>query len=336
MASENLYDKFKGRHVISIRDFNRQDLEFILRESSKMADRLKNDLPGVRELLKGRRMGLIFYEPSTRTVLSFATEMDLLGGTVEGIRDPKSSSAAKGEVLMDTIQVMSGYFFDTFVIRHYDDGSVRRASEFSVYPENNPEEGQLIPVLNGGDGSNQHPTQTMLDLYTVHHEFGTLDGLTYLLNNDLKNGRTVHSLIEALTMFNPKKVYCCSSSHLPMPEHIVAECKSKGMDVEEIRRYEDVLGEVDVLYDTRPQLEREPITEDLKEKIRSVYTVRAKPISELAKREMIIMHPLPRDRTVNSPEYAVDKLPQARYFQQSHNGIPVRAALTCLTQGVRI
>jgi aspartate carbamoyltransferase catalytic subunit len=334
---DEVYKRFEGRHIISIRDFDRQDIECIISNALSMAELLKKDHRQARHLLEGQRMGVIFYEPSTRTVLSFETAMELLGGSVSGIKDPKVSSAVKGETLADTIRVMAGYFYDFFVIRHYDEGSVRRASEHSRYPANNMNEGKTIPAINGGDGSNQHPTQTVCtDMPTVVKHFGTLDGLVYLFNNDLKNGRTVHSFVEGLMLCKPKKLYFCSPTQLRTPENILRECAAHGIAFEQIPRYEDALPEVDVFYDTRPQLEREQLPDDLKGKIRAVYTVRADEIRSKAKKEMIILHPLPRDSKFNSPEYAVDSLPQARYFEQSHMGVAGRAGLLCLLKGVRL
>ena len=307
-------------------------MDFILEKASVMETITRKDKS---KLLEGHHLGIIFYEPSTRTKISFTRAATTLGLTWEGIADPKTSSAAKGETLRDTVRNLVGYEFDVFVIRHNDDGSVRRASEYSFYPEKHLEfPRQPIPILNGGDGSNQHPTQTMLDLYTIKESQGTIDGLTYLFNNDLKNGRTVHSLADALLLYKPKKVYFCSSSHLKMPVHIINKYKNAGIKFEEIGRYEDVLPEVDILYDTRPQLEREQFTEDLKERIKTMYCIRAHTIKEKAKENLKILHPLPRNQNFMSPEEACDNLPQAHYFKQAHNGLFVRQALLCLVKGV--
>jgi aspartate carbamoyltransferase catalytic subunit len=331
-SKEKIITSFKGRHVISIRDFKKEELDLILDQAE-----ILEKIPRAEKckILDGYHLGIIFYEPSTRTKISFTRAADTLGMKWEGIADPKTSSASKGETLRDTVRNLVGYEFDALVIRHNDDGSVRRASEYSHYPNKHLEfPGEPIPILNGGDGSNQHPTQTMLDLYTIKESQGTMDSLTYLFHNDLKNGRTIHSLAEALLLYQPKKVYFCSSSRLKMPRHIISKYKKSDIEFEEVSRYEDVLPEVDILYDTRPQLERENFTDDLKERIKSMYRIRAHTIKEKAKESMKIMHPLPRNQNLMSPEEECDDLPQAYYFKQAHNGLFVRQALLCLVKGV--
>ncbi|MBU2561467.1 MAG: aspartate carbamoyltransferase [Nanoarchaeota archaeon] len=331
-----MYGRFRGRHILSMHDFDREDLEFIIAKAKVAAARLKEHEHSLKELLKWKRMCFVFYAPSTRTALSFKGAADVTGMTFDGIMDPKTSSAAKGEILIDTVRNLSGYFNDVFVIRHDNEGAVRRASEFAVYPANHRLEGQPIPCINCGDGANQHPTQTMTDFTAIDMRFGTIDGLVYLFNNDMKYSRTVHSDAEALLLFNPKKVYFCCPTELAPPESLLEQYARSGIDYKVIGRYEDVLPEVDVFYDTRPQLNLGHISDPTKEKIRAVFNVRAAAIRKHAKEDMVIMHPLPRDFKFMSPELEVDDLPQAYYFPEAHTGLPTRVALLALVQGVRL
>ncbi|MBW2971523.1 aspartate carbamoyltransferase [Candidatus Woesearchaeota archaeon] len=331
-----MYEKFKGRHILSMHDLDREDLEFIIAKAKVAAAKLKEHEHSLKDLLKWRRMCFIFYAPSTRTALSFKGAADLTGMTFDGIMDPKTSSAAKGEILIDTTRNLNGYFNDVFVIRHDNEGAVRRASEYAVYPKSHRLAGQPIPVINCGDGANQHPTQTMTDFTAIDMRFGTIDGLVYLFNNDLKYSRTVHSDAEALLLFRPRKVYFCCSAELGPPDSLLEQYERSGIDYEVIDRYEDVLPEVDVFYDTRPQLNLGFISDPTKEKIRSVFKVRAPVIRKHSKAEAAIMHPLPRDFKFMSPELEVDNLPQAYYFEEAHIGLPTRVALLALVQGVRL
>ncbi|MFC1454668.1 aspartate carbamoyltransferase [Candidatus Undinarchaeota archaeon] len=298
---------FKGRDIISIRDLSRADIEHILKVASQMEKQKK-------PLLEGKILALMFYEPSTRTKLSFESAMNRLGGRVLGFSDIKSTSVKKGEILADTIQVMEGYA-DIGVIRSPQDGAARLAAQFAD-----------MPIINAGDGSNQHPTQTLLDLYTIKKEKKEIDGLTITMVGDLKYGRTVHSLSEALTHYNVKINYV-SPEMLKMPRGIVKEIGEK-LKVSEVDNLEKVLPETDILYMTRIQKERFPDEQEY-EKVRGAFMVDLKVLKN-AKKGMIVMHPLPR---VDEIAHDVDGSEFARYFEQSANGVPTRMALLALLMG---
>ncbi|MBI5036136.1 aspartate carbamoyltransferase [Candidatus Micrarchaeota archaeon] len=256
--------------------------------------------------LRGKTLATLFYEPSTRTQLSFQTAMHRLGGDVIGFSDPKTTSASKGERLSDTIRVVEGYS-DVIVIRHPLEGSAALAAEYSS-----------IPVINAGDGSNQHPTQALMDLYTISREKKKIDGLTFLIAGDLKYGRTVHSLLYLLAHYKVK-VMLYSPPSLPMPQWIVDEVSGR-IEVEVVDRLRE---DADVVYATRVQEERFPDPEEYR---KSLYQIDADFVEKL-KEDAIIMHPLPRVKEI-SPE--VDKNPRAKYFEQSFYGVPVRMAILSL------
>ncbi|WP_461866326.1 aspartate carbamoyltransferase [Thermococcus sp.] len=305
---------WKNRDVISIRDFSREDIEFVL----KTAKRLENELneKGHLEYAKGRILATLFFEPSTRTRLSFESAMHRLGGSVIGFSSAASTSVKKGESLRDTIKTVEQYS-DVIVIRHSKEGAARLAAEVAD-----------IPVINAGDGSNQHPTQTLLDLYTIKSAFGKIDGLKIGLLGDLKYGRTVHSLSEALTHYDVE-LYLISPELLRMPKHIIEELREKGVKVHETSDLESVIPELDVLYATRIQKERFPDEQEYL-KVKGSYVVDCK-VLEKAKETLKVMHPLPRVDEIH-PE--VDKTKHAIYFKQVFSGIPVRMALLGLTLGV--
>ncbi len=305
---------WKNRDVISIRDFSREDIEFVL----KTAKRLENELneKGHLEYAKGRILATLFFEPSTRTRLSFESAMHRLGGSVIGFSSAASTSVKKGESLRDTIKTVEQYS-DVIVIRHSKEGAARLAAEVAD-----------IPVINAGDGSNQHPTQTLLDLYTIKSAFGKIDGLKIGLLGDLKYGRTVHSLSEALTHYDVE-LYLISPELLRMPKHIIEELREKGVKVHETSDLESVIPELDVLYATRIQKERFPDEQEYL-KVKGSYVVDCK-LLEKAKETLKVMHPLPRVDEIH-PE--VDKTKHAIYFKQVFSGIPVRMALLGLTLGV--
>jgi aspartate carbamoyltransferase catalytic subunit len=265
---------------------------------------------------------MLFFEPSTRTRTSFEAAMRNLGGNVGGFYDPRITSAVKEESLWDTVKMHDGYGFDVMVIRHPLKGAARLAAEAAE-----------IPVINAGDGPNQHPSQTLLDLYSINETQGTLDGLTVAMVGDLANGRTVHSLAEALLKYRGCKLIFISPRDLAMPGFLIDKCKkaaeTSGVTFTEDRRIEDHISQVDILYMTRIQTERLHEMTALAEKFRSIYRLEASMLKN-AKPTMKVMHPLPR---VTEIAQDVDHTPHAFYFQQARNGLFVREALLALILG---
>jgi aspartate carbamoyltransferase catalytic subunit len=301
-----------GRHIISIADFSRDEILAILRA----AEAIERDQP--RNLLDGRLMATLFFEPSTRTRLSFEAAMHKLGGRVIGFSDPGSSSAKKGESLADTIRMVERYA-DVIVMRHPRDGSARLASHLS-----------RVPVINGGDGANQHPTQTFLDLYTISRLFPRLvEGgeLTVAFAGDLRYGRTVHSLISALCHFRVR-LLAVAPRGLELPEQYHAEAQAHGLVVEAVPTLQDAIGRADVLYMTRLQEERFPDPLEF-DHIKATYRVTAAMLAG-APEQLRILHPLPRVAEI-APD--VDATAHAHYFVQAANGIPVRQALLAMVLG---
>lgn len=290
---------WQGRDVISIHDFSRQDIETVLQE----ARHIQPD----PALLRGRVMASLFFEPSTRTQLSFASACQRLGGQVVGFSSADVSSKAKGETLADTIRMVAGYS-DVIVIRHPLEGSARLAADIAE-----------IPVINAGDGANQHPTQTLLDLFTIEKFAGRIDELAIGMVGDLRYGRTVHSLATALTRFERIKLRLISPPILGMPPSVLRELEGK---LEYTQEEKLDLRDLDVVYVTRIQKERFPDIEEY-ERVKGAYVINAKTVEQLAP-DAIILHPLPRVDEIH-PE--VDALPQAKYFEQAKGGIPVRMAL---------
>lgn len=301
--------EFKGRDVISIRDFSKDEILHILKTAKSMEEEYFS------ELLKGRIMSTLFFEPSTRTRLSFESAMNGLGGQVIGFADPQTSSAKKGETVWDTAKMLEGYS-DVIVIRHPLDGAARVAAKASSKP-----------VINAGDGSNQHPSQTLLDLYTIQKTQGKIEGISIAMVGDLKYGRTVHSLTTALSMFGCK-MYFVSPPSLRMPKEILDELDSKNIEYKEYQKIEEAIGKADILYSTRIQQERFPDPVEY-EKVKNVYIL-TKEMFNNVKSNLKVMHPLPR---VNEITKEVDALPYAHYFEQAHNGIPVRKAILALVLG---
>ena len=265
-----------------------------------------------RKLLDGRIVATLFFEPSTRTRLSFETAANRLGAKVIGFTDPKVTSSTKGETLKDTIMMVSNYA-DVIVMRHYLEGAAKYASEVSP-----------VPVVNAGDGANQHPSQTLLDLYSINKTQGKLDDLHILLVGDLKYGRTVHSLIMAMRHFNPT-FHFIAPEELSMPEELKAYCREQGIKYEEQTDFnEEVIAKADIIYMTRVQRER--FTDLMEyERVKDVYILRAAMLRN-AKPNMKILHPLPR---VNEIAYDVDDDPHAYYFEQARNGLYARQAIIC-------
>ena len=268
-------------------------------------------------LLQGKVLGNLFFENSTRTRMSFETAMKRLGGEVLNLSSI-GSSVAKGETLYDTMQMVDGYA-DIAVIRHPNQG----AAQYSA-------DAVEIPILNGGDGAGNHPTQTMLDLFTIREAHGSLEGLNVMMVGDLRYGRTTHSLSHALVRFGAK-ITLVSPESLRIPDEIVSDLKSHGGDVKETDEMSSSIDSADVIYMTRIQKERFP-DEDEYVKVAGVYKLTEDDLSG-AKAGMIVMHPLPR---VNELHASVDTTKHARYFQQAFNGVPTRMALLCRSLGVEI
>jgi len=299
---------FKNRDIISIKDFSRNELIYVLETAKKFE---KNNSP----ILNGNVLAALFFEPSTRTRLSFESAMTRLGGRVIGFADPNVSSAKKGETLHDSIKVIGGYC-DVIVIRHPEAGSAKEAAEATN-----------VPVINGGDGPNQHPTQTLLDLYTIKKEKGSISGLNIGFIGDLKYGRTVHSLADALAKFNCKMTFISPPS-LRMPKKQLNELSNSGINFTETENLDKVSRDIDVLYATRIQKERFPNEKEYL-KVKNSYVL-DRNLLKKTKKEIRIMHPLPR---VNEIHPNLDPFKQAVYFKQAHNGITVRKALLSLVLG---
>ena len=300
--------------VISINDFSRKDVEAVLTSAAEME---KMNTGKKQKILAGKTVGSLFFDTSTRTRLSLETAIQNLGGKVIGFSDEVATSTKKGESLSDTVRMVSGYA-DIIVMRHHIEGAARRAAEISKKP-----------VVNAGDDATQHPTQTLLDLYTIKKEFGKIDGISIGVLGDLKYGRTVHSLAYALALFNNVKLYCIAPESLMMPDYIVDDIKKK-VQLKETDKLEKFLPEIDVLYSTRIQQERFPDLIEY-EKVKNVYVL-DKEILKKAKKNFRIMHPLPR---INEISNDLDFTPAALYFEQAKNGIPVREAILSLLKGVR-
>ena len=293
------------KHLISIRDIKKEDILKILEKSEEMEKLLQTNKAIKR--LDGKILGTLFFEPSTRTRLSFETAMKRLGGSVIGFTDIKNTSTMKGESLKDTIRVTSGYV-DIIAIRHPKDGASRLASEYSK-----------VPVINAGDGSNQHPTQTLLDLYTIKREIGKIDGIKICFVGDLKYGRTVHSLCYALSMFKNVEFHFIAPDELKLPREVIAELERKDLTYYEYKDME-FKDDLDIIYMTRIQKERFPDLAEY-EKVKGIYKLTKK---HILNSKAIIMHPLPR---VDEIDESVDNLPQSKYFKQSFYGVPVRMAI---------
>jgi aspartate carbamoyltransferase catalytic subunit len=293
---------FKQKHIVSMQDLTRDDVDFVLNHAEKMMPYAK---AGV-QLLQNRILALLFFEPSTRTQLSFDSAMKRLGGSTLSLTS-QESSVLKGETLADTIKVAGGYA-DAIVLRHPREGAARMASEISS-----------VPIINGGDGAGHHPTQTLLDLYTIKKESHLTD-LDIALLGDLKYGRTAHSLAYALNMYEAN-ITLVAPEGLQMPKHIVSTLDSVRL-TEDI---DEVIREVDVLYVTRIQKERFP---DPNEYLRVAKSYRITlPVLEGVRDNLIIMHPLPR---VDEIAQEVDQTKYAKYFKQAFYGIPVRMALLAI------
>ncbi len=300
---------FKGRSIVSIKDLSKEEIMYILKTAKSIEE---NPQPA---LLKGKILAALFFEPSTRTRLSFESAMYRLGGQVLGFADANITSISKGETLADTARIISTYC-DVVAMRHPVAGTAQ------IFADN-----ASVPVINGGDGANQHPTQTLLDLYTIQKSKGRLENLTVGFLGDLKYGRAVHSLAHALSLFDVK-LYFISPKSLRMPDEDMEHLKKSGLEFHETDDFYGTLKHLDILYDTRIQRERFLDPEEY-EKHKGVYIVDRR-IEKFAKPDMKILHPLPRVDEL-SPE--LDDTPYALYFQQAKNGIPIRQALLALVLG---
>jgi len=301
------------RHVISAHDLSTDQIIEVLDRAESMLPVARGE--EVTDSLRGKVLASIFFEPSTRTRLSFETAMNRLGGGVIGFAGTEATSVVKGETLADTIRMVSSYA-DAVVLRHPQDGAAKFATEFSD-----------VPILNAGDGAGQNPTQTLLDLFTIRREMGRLKGLNISLIGDLRFGRTTHSLAPALTRFG-NTINLVSPKGLEMPGEVVEYLEDAGMLGTACHSLEEIVPITDVLYVTRIQKERFPDPVEY-EKVAGVYRVDPALVA-LGPEKMIIMHPLPR---VNEIAPEVDDLPQAKYFTQAFNGVPVRMALLSMLIG---
>lgn len=299
------------QNFVDIQDLDKEQLLYLIRMAQEF-EKHPN-----RELLKGRIIATLFYEPSTRTRLSFETAANRLGAKVIGFTDAKASSVSKGETLKDTILMVANYA-DTIVMRHYIEGAAQYASEVSP-----------VPIVNAGDGAHQHPSQCLLDLYTINQTQGTLENLNIYLVGDLKYGRTVHSLLMAMRHFNPT-FHFIAPAELAMPEEYKIFCKQHGIRYTEQEDFTpEAIAGADILYMTRVQKER---FSDLMEyeRVKNVYILR-NDMLHLAKPNMRILHPLPR---VNEIAYDVDTNPHAYYIQQAKNGLFAREAIFAYCLGI--
>jgi aspartate carbamoyltransferase catalytic subunit len=304
MPNNHLYD----RDIVSIKDFTKQDLEFVFSSTDKISTLRPNEKS---ELGKGRTLGYIFYEPSTRTRMSFEAAMASLGGSSIGIFDPKSSSIEKGENLADTIRIIDLYS-DVIILRHPLDGSSRFAGELSKNP-----------IINAGSGSEEHPTQAMLDLYTILKEKKKIDNLTIGIVGDLKYGRTVYSLLYALANYNVE-VHLISPPVLGIRKESIYDARKK-LKLYEHSQLEDILPKLDIIYVTRIQRERFPDIQEY-EKVRGTYTIDNNTLAR-AKSDVSIMHPMPRMEEIS---HSIDDTKNAIYFKQAAYGKELRAALLAL------
>lgn len=305
----------KGKDILHGNQFSKKDIEAIIKVSSNFekGHKKKNSLT----LLKGKILATLFFEPSTRTRLSFETAMQRLGGGVVSLGSVESSSVAKGETLKDTVKTVSQYA-DVIVIRHPCTGSAKEAAD--AVP---------IPIINAGDGTGQHPTQALLDIYTIKKEMGSLKNLTISMVGDLKNGRTVHALVELLSLFQAK-LYFVSPGLLRMPEEITSNLRGKGIEVIETGDMVEAARASDLIYMTRIQKERFGDLSEY-ERVKGSYIIN-KAFLDRFKKKITILHPLPRVDEINTD---VDDYPGAAYFRQMRNGVFVRMALLAMILGKR-
>lgn len=303
----------ENRSLVTIAGHSKEKILYLL-EMAREFEKKPN-----RSLLAGKIVATLFFEPSTRTRLSFETAANRLGAKVIGFTDPKVTSSSKGETLKDTIMMVSNYA-DIIVMRHYLEGAARYASEVTK-----------VPVVNAGDGANQHPSQTMLDLYSIYKTQGTLENLNIFMVGDLKYGRTVHSLLMAMRHFNPTFNFI-APEELKMPEEYKIYCKEHNIRYEEHTEFnEDVIADADIIYMTRVQRER--FTDLMEyERVKDVYILNNRMLDK-TRHNLRILHPLPR---VNEIACDVDENPKAYYFQQARNGLYARQAILCDVLGMTL
>jgi len=302
--------EFKGRDIISIKDFSREEIDYVLDAASAMEPTAKSR----STMLQGKILATLFYEPSTRTRLSFESAMHRLGGTAIGFAEAEIASVKKGENLADTMRVVENYA-DVIALRHPLEGAARLAAEFAE-----------VPVINAGSGAEEHPTQALLDLYTMKKELGRIDGLNVALAGDLRFGRTVHSLAYALSLYDVN-LYFISPDLLRMRREVL-DTISERIKIVETSSLDEALPKFDVLYVTRIQKERFPDAAEYT-KVKGSYKIDNATLKN-AKKGMIVLHPLPRVDEISSE---VDSTAHARYFQQVWNGIVTRMALLALILG---
>lgn len=303
----------ENRSLVSIAQYSKEKILYML-DMAKEFETKPN-----RKLLEGRVVATLFFEPSTRTRLSFETAANRLGAHVIGFTDPKVTSSSKGETLKDTIMMVSNYV-DIIVMRHYLEGAARYASEIAP-----------IPIVNAGDGANQHPSQTMLDLYSIYKTQGSLNGLNIYLVGDLKYGRTVHSLIQAMRFFNPT-FHFIAPRELAMPEEYKQFCLQHEMPYTEHTEFnKETIADADILYMTRVQRER--FTDLMEyERVKNSYILKNDMLKH-TRPNLRILHPLPR---VHEIAYDVDENSKAYYFQQAKNGLYAREAILCDVLGIAL
>ncbi len=304
---------FYGKDILTVKQFSKDDLEYIFGVAHEMREMVTR--VGAFDLLKGKILANLFYEPSTRTSSSFKAAMERLGGTTIPINEVKYSSVSKGESLPDTVRTLECYA-DVIVLRHPEVGASTLAAKYAKKP-----------IINAGDGIGEHPTQALLDMFTILEELGEVNGITVTMLGDLKFGRTVHSLSRLLSIYDVKLNYV-SPAILKMPSEIVDELNEKGISQNVYKTLEEVLPETDVLYVTRVQRERFENIEDY-ESVKNEFVVNPE-ILKLAKEKMIIMHPLPRVLEITME---VDDDPRAAYFRQMEYGLYVRMALLAMVLG---
>ncbi len=304
---------FYGKDIVSVRQFTRDDLDYVFAVSKEMQGMVAR--VGTFDLLKGKVLANVFYEPSTRTSSSFTAAMERLGGSVIPINEVRYSSVSKGESLPDTVRTLERYA-DVIVLRHPEVGASALAAQYASKP-----------IINAGDGPGEHPTQALLDLFTIAEELGEIDGLTVTMVGDLKYGRTVHSLARLLSLFSVR-INLVAPKILEMPVEIVAELEKAGTPHAAFTDLDQVLPDTDVLYVTRVQKERFQNVEEYEE-VKEAYVITPATL-QAAKSRMIVMHPLPR---VNEIAIEVDDDPRAAYFRQMEYGMYVRMALLAMVLG---
>lgn len=303
----------KGKDILNTAQFTAQELNLIMNTAANYEYRVKKQ-EQIKDMA-GKVVACLFFEPSTRTRLSFESAANRVGARVISVAGASSSSTAKGETLQDTIRTVDGYI-DVIVMRHPEIGSAQVAADNAIHP-----------VINGGDGSGQHPTQALLDIYTILKEKGHLGGQTVTFLGDLKYGRTVHSLGYFMTLYGNKIIFVSPKS-LRMPEELTADFRSRGAEIEETEDVQEALGKSDIVYVTRVQRERFSDPAEY-EKLKGSYIVNRELISK-AKKGITILHPLPRVDEISTD---VDDYEGAAYFRQAHNGMYVRMALLALVSG---